>query len=54
MLTVLKGWEEAIKKAKAFSATGRVIAEEYITGTEMSIYGYIEESKAKLDIAVDD
>lgn len=41
-------FEEAIKAAASFSASGSVIVEEFVTGTEMSVHGYVEDGKAKI------
>lgn len=43
-----KAFDEAVKGAAHFSRTGKVLIEEYITGTEMSVHGYIEAGRAKL------
>lgn len=41
-------FDAAVQKAAQFSPTNNVLVEEYITGTEMSVHGYVEAGEARI------
>ncbi|MBD5549678.1 MAG: ATP-grasp domain-containing protein [Lachnospiraceae bacterium] len=42
------GLEKAVRESMQWSDSGKVIVEEFVTGTEMSVHGYVEAGKVHL------